>query len=1345
MVLNSADGSLTERSNDWQDAVAAQGDWRAVSSDDRQQVEVTNTARGSSVQLSLPQDFRTPGVRYEVTTFAVCNALNDNPPLAAVAMHLQGDPILCIFDAANGSFLRMCDGHSRRISSLSFSEDGELLVSASLDGTLKVWLVEDLDERTVGEVGWLPGLIVADGDDTAEVVRLEDGSDAAAAGIQVGDIIEGAVTDFGLEPFSSAGEFYQFVSQTSPDRSPQLTLRVVRGNDRRDIALPVQQGADMRQPLLSVLLDQSQDAEAEDGTNWLVWTPDGRFDLKGQSLRGRLGWHINTGNDVSPVSYSSVDQYATRFRQQGLLTDLLGAAHSARNEPVTPEMRVSLVAENGQIIEPNYDDELVLRQIRGRLVVDFNEGAGDVIDQAEWTIAGGQALPLTRIDRDMWAVDLEMTDLGRGPHNVVVSMATDEDPPLVLRQSMSLRYQPPAPELTLLAPVRSLTNVDRDALSIRFQADVAVPATVTLQHTADDATVQEVSIPISASGEFEQSVTLNSGANRIRLIAVNDGIPDHLSRFVEEEQTRLELEANYIPAGPPVIRIDQIQDTARQQPLTMIDGQFVTESSELLLQGTIQATIPLSQTAIRHTERTPPQSLEGFAADSTTEFAFRELVTLVPGQQIIELSASAGNESATTTVPVMFRPALPILKLVQPETDRVRERVTADNVDIRFVARVSSDTAFPFTAVVQVDGATVSDPSIQYDANSRTLSGTVSLPADPSRNPDSHVLQIALENEWGARSETGFTAHLLHPPVLSSVQLLRDERSNSADLTCTVDVPPLRPVTQVHVSINDQVLPDLPFETEGVDGPATTIRIPQLPLQPGVNQIVVRLANNDGESAARSIEENVVRPSLPPTVKLAEPLTDLTTMLPSQRLQFKVYSEPGLQRVDVVIRADRRRPQRIALWPRGQESEQNLARTFERRLPLAAGLNEVEIIVQNRGGVVRRRLDLTYLPPPVSLTVDQLVAIDDSWRVEARADEYGAIQFPAAAHDGNAILHGTIGWLPGHRPHGDLWTVRVWVNGFLRSAEIPAPGPAAESARFAVPVVLNQTQNRLRIESPEISFSEERLAMADNSLPRFRQVEVDCEQPERRQRLHLVMMGVEIEDGANVASADELQAFANAALQLEAQSSAFEQVRRYAPLVGESAVGRRLRSLMSLVSGDVARRTGRNQINDVVMFYYRGREHWSDDGQFILEDFQNYENPVQHSQSVSEEYLAELFRDLPGAHVVFLDVQNAERSRLTTSRWPQFPNLGLFRIAWSGRAPNPLPPGPLFSTVRDAIGRVDNEDVLRLRRLESAFHTQLGIDADDDRFRVETYVPEDLADLIVARLTAAAGTPGGNR
>jgi WD40 repeat protein len=44
-----------------------------------------------------------------------------------------------VWDVANGQELRALRGHAGPVSSVAFSPDGQRLVSASLDGTLKVW------------------------------------------------------------------------------------------------------------------------------------------------------------------------------------------------------------------------------------------------------------------------------------------------------------------------------------------------------------------------------------------------------------------------------------------------------------------------------------------------------------------------------------------------------------------------------------------------------------------------------------------------------------------------------------------------------------------------------------------------------------------------------------------------------------------------------------------------------------------------------------------------------------------------------------------------------------------------------------------------------------------------------------------------------------------------------------------------------------------------------------------------------------------------------------------------------------------------------------------------------
>ncbi len=124
--------------------------------------------------------------------------------------------------------------------------------------------------------------------------------------------------------------------------------------------------------------------------------------------------------------------------------------------------------------------------------------------------------------------------------------------------------------------------------------------------------------------------------------------------------------------------------------------------------------------------------------------------------------------------------------------------------------------------------------------------------------------------------------------------------------------------------------------------------------------------------------------------------------------------------------------------------------------------------------------------------------------------------------------------------------------------------------------------------------------------------------------------------------------------------------------------------MMVLIEAQMAQQRLASGINDVVMFYYRGREYRTVGGEFLLEDFQNYENPVEHPQSITESYLAGLFEHLPGAHVVFLDIENAENELSAAVQWPRFPNLGLFRVAWSGQSRCRILRDHLFTALQDA-------------------------------------------------------------
>ncbi|MEZ6060966.1 MAG: hypothetical protein R3C19_11440 [Planctomycetaceae bacterium] len=234
-----------------------------------------------------------------------------------------------------------------------------------------------------------------------------------------------------------------------------------------------------------------------------------------------------------------------------------------------------------------------------------------------------------------------------------------------------------------------------------------------------------------------------------------------------------------------------------------------------------------------------------------------------------------------------------------------------------------------------------------------------------------------------------------------------------------------------------------------------------------------------------------------------------------------------------------------------------------------------------------------------------------------------------------------------------------------------------------------------------------------------------------------------------MASAEQLRDLADQALLLQAPESAFEKIELYPTLTGDNALGRQLKTVMWNVERELRQqRDAGAQPNDVVMFYYRGREHrrtTGDDGDFVLEDFANravVRDPARRdaafrdTQSITGTYLSALFKRLPGAHVVFLDMEDPQPTIPVAGRyghdWPHFPNLGLFRVAWTGPQPGITnPPGPLLTAVRKATAEPDSDGVVVLGTIAKVVESYF---AGSRSTSVETVVPPDLATLTLARL-----------
>ncbi len=1321
------------------------GSWQTNVSPDHFQIVVTDGSPTRQV-LRLPSDFRLDGFQEDVTAHAVCVEHGENPPLTVVATNIQGEPFLFAYDSQTGKCLRKLVGHERRITDLAFSADGRLLLSASLDGTVRGWMIEDLAAKTIGQVGWLPGVFAKTSNEQTVVDRIDANSPAAQAGIQRDDVIRGIIIDNQFDELKSATEFYLRISQTPTSRYKTVTLRLQRGNQTMDVNVGLDQGIDARGPLFSLLLSDPDDPQRPGDRQWLIWSPFGQFDVNGAGMERQLGWHINTKDDADPVRFSSIEQYRDRFLQKGLLRHLLGGAEVSVRKAVSPEMRISLMTAKGEILSPNYDDELVLHEPEGHLIVELDNQSGDLVQTVDWSIDDQAPHEFSVVERDVWKSRVSAEDIGRDEHRVFVRLVTNDTPPREYTKTIFLRYQPAAPKIRLESPGQSLSAVRSERLEIKAGIEVAVKTAVTVLHEFSDGNHNEFVSELNESGNLTRELVLKPGKNVIRIIAKNAVIPASVAEYAGQESASVEAVVEYAPIGPPKIFIDEILQTdpddkeSESQPAVVQEGKLQVDHARITIRGHMEGEEKMQTATLRFADKTT--SLNGFKTDQEKVASFSESIQLKPGEQQLILSGSAGGKEGHLPVDILFHPTLPDISLVTPtDRDIVLDASQFDGT-LPMEFKLNDTRKYPFQYQVFVDDQPITPSVISFDTESGLLSGKLPLRVDASRADDVQHVEIRLTNEWGRSAGLGLNVRFKHPPKVLSVDVRRKDGSALADVVCHVESSMSRSVSSVGLRVNGNEIHAVSFDRAKVENGIQDITISGVALIEGPNTIEIDTSNSDGKSNSVVVKEIVLPVPKTADIRLIRPLISGTSSKPVQLISFLVKSEPGLERVDLVVERDYRTPQRIPLLDKDKLKNPEadhafVEQRFDHLLPLTTGSNRIFIEVQNRGGVTAQRFAVTYLPPPVSISVEKLVTVAATSPIRSADDSQNRPAFESNVDLGETILVGKIEWIAGHRPAGANWTVRVWVNGFLKTLKVKAPAEGIEKVEFQVPLVLNLPNNRIRLEAPEITASQQKLAIEDHSMAALQNIIVACRKPEQRQRLHLVLMGVEMEHGRNLCRAEDLTQAANAALRLNTAETAFATIRSYSPLVGEKAIGRNLKTMMVMIETQIAQQRLTSGVNDVVMFYYRGREYRATDGKFVLEDFQNFENPLAHPQSISESYLAGLFEHLPGAHVVFLDIENPQNADPAAMQWPRYPNLGVFRVAWSGKKPVPKPPGPIFSTLEEATNVATTKETASLGGFERLLHMELQSSKFDRRFILETFVPDDMLELVLARFPSA--------
>jgi WD40 repeat protein len=235
-----------------------------------------------------------------------------------------------------GKLIRVLEGHSDRVVDVNVSQDGRYLVSASLDGTVKVWPLEALF-KPFPLANW--GMDLKEIDGKLVVAAMADNAPTTRKRLRVGDVIAK------IEIWNDGKKVTELARPADMLKHLDATVwhsQVVFDTTRDGKAQPRFQ---MRHSWPELLTLYSA------GTEWIAWHPDGYYasSAGGDTL---IGWQINgeqiKGQDT-PQFHAAEKFFNGFYRPQaikslltaGSIGDALAARppENLRIEPPKPEVK----------------------------------------------------------------------------------------------------------------------------------------------------------------------------------------------------------------------------------------------------------------------------------------------------------------------------------------------------------------------------------------------------------------------------------------------------------------------------------------------------------------------------------------------------------------------------------------------------------------------------------------------------------------------------------------------------------------------------------------------------------------------------------------------------------------------------------------------------------------------------------------------------------------------------------------------------------------------------------------------------------------------------------------------
>jgi hypothetical protein len=473
------------------------------------------------------------------------------------------------------------------------------------------------------------------------------------------------------------------------------------------------------------------------------------------------------------------------------------------------------------------------------------------------------------------------------------------------------------------------------------------------------------------------------------------------------------------------------------------------------------------------------------------------------------------------------------------------------------------------------------------------------------------------------------------------------------------------------------------------DRQAWQVTLPEVFVNDGVHdldRVTVRVGTDEGESRDVLVRVEHKRKPTPPRARFANLGTEDTVARSEYKVAFRIESERPLDRVEVRCGRDVYPVELKAVTREGK------LYTFQGTVPvqLKQGANRLEVVAVNADGrSPEEAVIVSYTQPAVVASVDRINLMTDTGEIDERALEprytaRGELTFDKPAPQSNVWLVGQVRWSDPAAPALDDRELQVVVRvGDCRQFPVAldrrGAGAEANTRRFRVPLVLIGPENGIKIEVPGVGQQE-------RSRQEFK---LACTAPAKSQRLHLLIVGVNVQDAAGLkkrvldaVAADSKDRPPGDSGGEFVKGPPFEQCVLYPVLAGEVEKGMVDAELLE-INREITRfeKTTR-WLNDVILIYYEGddvvvpgkNERW-------LKTTHNFQFPKDPPQEYAIPCHA--LPRLPGVQILLLNVKSPSAALAGGREWGGDPDAGFMRYA----DPRPNGPGKAEPALLDLLGR----------------------------------------------------------